>query len=146
MYHEIKSNEDIAYFLEKTNSLHDGYIIGVQYAHDGISKISGGHSFDYKQKTLVIKILVTSLWDTVVELEFRGVFEWQIKDWNSDMTDTAILFNGQNGILWVDDLYIDMEDAQKGSYVSADSMRWRIVESNSEPTYKRKEIMEYELS
>ena len=36
MYNSIKSSEDIQYFLEKVNSLHDGYIIGVQYVNNGI--------------------------------------------------------------------------------------------------------------
>ena len=39
MYNSIKSSEDIQYFLENVNSLHDGYIIGVQYVNNGISKI-----------------------------------------------------------------------------------------------------------
>ena len=37
MYNSIRSNEDVKYFLEKTNSLHDGYIISVQYTNNGIT-------------------------------------------------------------------------------------------------------------
>ena len=129
MFNEIKSSKDIQKFFEKTNWLHDGYIIGVQYTHDGISRKNGGHSFDYKQTKLVVKILVTSLWDAVVELEFKGICEWQIKDRCWDMTDTTILLDVQNCVLWLDDIYIDMEYTQKGSYVLADSMRWRMEES-----------------
>ena len=33
MYQTIKTPEDVREFLEKTNSLHDGYIISVQYSH-----------------------------------------------------------------------------------------------------------------
>ena len=33
-YLYIKAPKDVEYFLEKTNSLHDGYIIGVQYTND----------------------------------------------------------------------------------------------------------------
>ncbi len=31
MYQTIKTPEDVREFLEKTNSLHDGYILSVQY-------------------------------------------------------------------------------------------------------------------
>ena len=35
MFNEIKTREDIEIFLDKTNALHDGYILGVQYANNG---------------------------------------------------------------------------------------------------------------
>ena len=73
MYNSIKSREDIQYFLEKVNSLHDGYIICVQYVNNGISKIEHGHSFNPEQTKLVIKISVTSIWDAFVELEFENL-------------------------------------------------------------------------
>ena len=38
LYNEIKSSEDIKNFLEKTNMLHDGYIIDAQYKYYGIEK------------------------------------------------------------------------------------------------------------
>ena len=128
MYYSIKSNEDIQYFYEKTNSLHDGYIIGVQYENNGISKTEHGHSFDFERSKLVLKILVTSIWDTVVELEFDGLYEWQIKDNQWDMTDTTVMFDDHNRIVWSDDVYINMEEVKKGSYAIAMSMRWRIAE------------------
>lgn len=128
LYYSIKSNEDIQYFLENTNSLHDGYIIGVQYANNGISKIEYGHSFSPEQTKLVVKILVTSICDAVVELEFENLLEWQIKDNQWDMTDTTIMFDDKNWIIWSDDAYVTMEEVKKGSYVIAKSMRWRIAE------------------
>ena len=128
MYNSIKSSEDIQCFLEKVNSLHDGYIIGVQYVNNGISKIEHGHSFNPEQTKLVVKILVTSIWDAVVELEFENLLEWQIKDNQWDMTDTTVMFNDHNWIIWSDDVYINMEEVKKGSYAIAESMRWRITE------------------
>ena len=128
MYNSIKSSEDIQYFLEKVNSLHDGYIIGVQYINNGISKIAHGHSFNPEQTKLVVKILVTSIGDAVVELEFENLLEWQIKDNQWDMTDTTVMFDGHNWIIWSDDVYINMEEVKKGSYVIAESMKWRITE------------------
>ena len=128
MYNSIKSSEDIQYFLEKVNSLHDGYIIGVQYINNGISKIAHGHSFNPEQTKLVVKILVTSIGDAVVELEFENLLEWQIKDNQWDMTDTTVMLDDHNWIIWSDDVYINMEEVKKGSYVIAESMRWRITE------------------
>jgi hypothetical protein len=128
MYKSIKSNEDIQYFLEKTNSLHDGYIIGVRYENNGISTTESGYRFSPEQTKLVIKILVTSICDTIVELEFENLKEWQIKDKQWDMTDTAIIFDDHNWIIWSDDVYINIEEVKKGSYAIAKSMRWRIVE------------------
>ena len=42
MFKEIKTGKDIQFFLNKTNALHDGYIINVQYTNSGISRIDGG--------------------------------------------------------------------------------------------------------
>ncbi len=128
MFNEIKSKEDIEIFLDKTNSLHDGYIIGVQFANHGISKIEHGHYFDFSKTKLVLQILVTSLWDAIVEIEFEGVLEWQIKDDQMDITDTAVFFDENRWITWTDDVYINMEEVKKGSYAIAQSMKWRIVE------------------
>ena len=128
MYNSIKSSEDIQYFLEKVNSLHDGYIIGVQYINNGISKIAHGHSFNPEQTKLVVKILVTSIGDAVVELEFENLLEWQMKDNQWDMTDTTVMFDDHNWIIWSDDVCINMEEVKKGSYVIAEFMRWRITE------------------
>ena len=128
MYNFIKSKEDIRHFLEKVNSLHDGHIIGVQYVNNGISKIKYGHSFNPEQTTLVVRILVTSIGDAVVELEFENLLEWQIKDNQCDMTDTTVMLDDHNWIIWSDDIYINMEEVKKGSYAIAKSMRWRITE------------------
>ena len=128
MYKSINSNEDVQYFLEKTNSLHDGYIIEVHYEKNGISSIKSGDDFSPKQTKLVIKILVSSIWNTIVELEFENIKEWQIKDKQWDMTDTSVIFDDNNWIIWSDDVYINMEEIKKESYVIARSMRWRIIE------------------
>ncbi len=127
-YCYIKTQEDIAYFLEKTNALHDGYVISVQYKNDGISKVYGGHYFSPEQTKLTLQILVTSIWDAVVELEFEDLLEWQIKDNQWEILDTAVLFDEKNRVVWLDDTYVDMEELRKGSYAIAESMKWRIVE------------------
>ncbi|MBE6638984.1 MAG: hypothetical protein E7616_05975 [Ruminococcaceae bacterium] len=128
MFNEIKTSKDIQVFLEKTNYLHDGYIINVQYTHNGITKIENGHYFNPTQTKLILQILVTSIWDTVVEIEFESLLEWQIKDNHRDITDTSVIFDEQNWIVWSDGVCISMDEVKKSSYVIAESMKWRIVE------------------
>ena len=129
MFNEIKTREDIRVFLEKTNSLHDGYIINVQYINNSISKNENGYWLVPDQTKLTLQILVTSIWDAVVEIEFEFVLEWQIKNYYCwDMTNTSVIFDEQNWIIWTDDVFINMEETKKGSYVIAKSMKWRIIE------------------
>lgn len=127
MFNEIKTNKDIEAFLEKTNYLHDGYVIDVRYTHNGISKIENGHYFEPDKTKLILKILVTSIWDAVVEIEFESLFEWQIKDNQGDILHTSVAFDEQNRIIWSDDAYINMDEVKKGSYAIASSMKWRIA-------------------
>ena len=127
MLRSIKNIKDINIFLEETNSLHDGYVVNVRYNNDGISKIEGGHYFEPSKTKLVLQILVTSIWDAVVEIEFENLSEWQIKDNHSDILDVSVFFNEENLIVWMDDIYTSAEDMKKGSYVIAESMKWRII-------------------
>ena len=129
MFAEIRTNQDIQDFLEKCNCLHDGYIIDVHYINQGISKIENGHYFEPHKTKLILQILVTSIWDTVVEIAFEDLFEWQIKeDGMGDIFQTSITFNERNCIVWADDAYTNIEEMKNGSYAIAASMKWRIVE------------------
>ena len=76
---------------------------------------------------LILKILVTSIGDTVVELEFEAIREWQIKEHLWDMTDTSIVFDENGLIVWSNDVFTEMSDLKNRSYVIASSMKWRIV-------------------
>ena len=67
----IKTEKDITDFSEKTNALHDGYIISALYANNGITKIKGGHQFTSELTKLTIRILVTSIWDTIERLSLK---------------------------------------------------------------------------
>ncbi len=97
------------------------------YTHNGISKIENGHFFEPDKTKLILQILVTSIWDTLVEIEFESLFEWQIKDNQSDILNTFVRFDEQNRIIWSDDYYTNAGEVKKGSYVIATSMKWRIV-------------------
>ena len=128
MYNEIKTIKDIEFFLDKTNSLHDGYIINVHYANNGISIDGDTYYFNPEQTQLTLQILVTSICDTIIEIEFEYLKEWQIKDNQWDITDTTVFLDKDNWILWSDDVYVNQDELKNSSYVIAKAMRWRVVE------------------
>ena len=128
-FQRIKSSEDIELFIKKTKSLHDGYIIGVQYTNDAITDVDeNGYFMNPDAKRLVLRILITSICDTIAEIEFDGTVEWQIIENQMEITDTSIIFNDKNFIVWSDNVFISMSELKNGSYVIANSMKWRIVE------------------
>ena len=127
MLHSIKCIKDINEFLDKTNSLHDGYVIGVEYVNNGISQIEGGHYFEPSKTKLILQILVTSIRDAVAEIEFENLVEWQIKGNQSGIFGVSVFFNEDNLIVWTDDIYTSAENMKKRSYVIAESMKWRII-------------------
>ena len=126
MFNIIKTKKDIENFLDKTNALHDGYIIGIQYANGGITKLDYGHHFNPEQTKLIIQVLVTSIFDTIVEIEFENLLEWQIRDNQWEITGSSVIFNENGSIIWLDDVYTTAEEMKKGSYVMAKTMKWRI--------------------
>ena len=131
MFNEIKTEKDIQYFLEKTNSLHDGYIVGVQYTNDILTNVDENGYFTNPDATkLIIRILVTSIFDTLVEIEFENLWEWQVLNdtYHYVILDTSVSFNEKGYIIWADDALIQPEDIEGSSYAIAKSMKWRIVE------------------
>ena len=124
----LQTEKDIQDFIDKTNSLHDGYIVGVQYLNNGISSIGDGYSFNPEETKLILRILFTSICDALVEIEFENLLEWQIKDNQWDIVDTSVIISEQGWIVWVDDTYINEEEMKKSSYAIAKSMKWRIAE------------------
>ena len=128
MYNEIKTIKDIEFFLDKTNSLHDGYIINVHYANNGISIDGDTYYFNPEQTQLTLQILVTSICDTIIEIEFEYLKEWQIKENQWDITDTTVFLDKDNWILWSDDVYVNQDELKNSSYVIAKAMKWRVIE------------------
>ena len=128
MYNEIKTIKDIEFFLDKTNSLHDGYIINVNYANNGISIDGDTYYFNPEQTKLTLQILVTSICDTIIEIEFEYLKEWQIKDNQWEITDTTVIIDKDNWKLWTDDVYVNQDELKNSSYVIAKAMKWRVVE------------------
>ena len=127
-YHTINSQSDIDLFLDRTNGLHDAYLIGVDYVHNGIS---GGNPcyFDPDKAELRLRWLVTSIYDKTVELVFATPYEWQLKDLESgwDITDTAVSFTETGLVIWADDFSTAPEYREQGSYVIVTSMKWRFL-------------------
>ena len=131
MLNLVRSTEDINIFLDKTNALHDGYVVGVKYINSGISKTERGHFFEPEKTKLVLQILLTSIQDAVVEIEFDSPIERQIKDSQNkcgSIINTSVFINSENLIVWIDDIYTGAQAMKKGSYVIARSMKWRIIE------------------
>ena len=126
MFSIIKTKENVENFLDKTNALHDGYIISVQYTNGGVTKLDYGYHFNHEKTKLIIQVLVTSIWDSIIEIEFENLLEWQIRDNQWDITDSSIIFDENGSIIWLDDVYTTAEEIKKGSYVIAKTMQWRI--------------------
>ena len=131
MFKEIKTEKDIQDFIDKTNSLHDGYIVGLQYTNDVHTNVDENGYFTNPDATkLILRILVTSIWDTVVEIEFESLWKWQVlNDTYFDVIlDTSVSFNDKGYIVWADDVWTDQNDLEGCSFAIAKSMKWRIVE------------------
>ena len=125
-FHPIQTRSHIEYFLEQTNGLHDAYLIGVEYAHMGIS---GGNPcyIDPDRAELRLRYLVTSMYDQPVELVFTSPLQWQLRDQGFDITDTAVSFTDKGFVIWADDNSTAPEVRESGSYVIAKAMKWRFL-------------------
>ena len=125
-YHTINSQSDIDLFLDRTNSLHDAYLIGVDYVHNGIS---GGNTyyFDVDKAELRLRWLVTSIYDKTVELVFTAPLEWQLKDQGLDIINTAVSLTDKGFVIWADLDSTAPEFREQGSYVIAQAMKWRFL-------------------
>lgn len=128
-YTAIQTLADVQAFQNEANGLHDGYITHVGYHNGGISAQENYLSFDFRETSLVIQIMVTSMRGRpTFELLFRGVKEWQIRDYQmSEMTDFTILFPESGLLLWADDCSPNLSDLKKGSYVIAESLQYRAL-------------------
>ena len=127
-FQSISGKKDITHFLDKTNGLHDAYLIGVRYIHNGHTA-GNPHVIDPALSELCIRYMVTSIQDAIVEMVFSSLLEWQIKDTSFDITDTSISILEDGTVIWSDDCSTAPEDKECGSYVIARTMKWRFVEA-----------------
>ena len=126
-YMLISGEEDIELFLEKTNHLHDGYVISTSYKNDGVEMTEGGYDFYFDKSHLTLQILVTSLQDTIVELVFDRVYEWRLCGGEREILDSYISFDVNGGVIFTDEEYDGLEPCGD-IFVSAAKMSWRIIE------------------
>ena len=125
-YNPIRAQSDIDHFLEATNGLHDAYLIGIQYTHNGHTT-GNPHFIDPDRAELRLRYLVTSIYDAVVELVFTAPLQWQLRDSGMDITDCAVSFTDKKHVIWADDDSTAPEIRKSGSYVIAASMSWHFL-------------------
>ena len=62
-----------------------------------------------------------------MELVFTAPLEWQLKDWGYDITNTAVSLTDKGFVIWADLDSTAPEFREQGSYVIAQSMKWRFL-------------------
>ena len=126
-YVQISTDRDIEIFLERTNHLHDGYVISTSYKNNGIEMIDGGYDFYFDKSRLILQILITSLEDVIVEMVFDSVYEWQLCGGELPILDSYMHFDTNGSIVFTDEKDDGFE--YLGSIrIVAGRMSWRIIE------------------
>ena len=126
----IRTQEDIVTFLNESNYLHDGYVQSVHYDDLGYERLENGSSRVYADRgELKIRVIITSLCDTVIELIFRRVTKWQIQCGPMNcIFGISVAFSDNGQIVWADGPSTDEKTRQRGSYIVAGSMKYRFCE------------------
>ena len=134
----ILTLEDAKAFIEAVNSLHDGEITDIRYRFNGITKLpEGGHMYAPDMTEMRITVLVTSIWDSVVELVFEALDDWQLGGYSgSCIYDILVDFNDQGFVVWTTGCSTDMAVMREADFVIARRMKWRFVEDNRPDAYK----------
>lgn len=123
----IQNEEDINSFIEKTNALHDGYIIAIEYNHGGIKVVDQGYEISPELTRLMIQIMVTSINDAVVELIFENILDWKMTDIQYEFLDSYIFMEKNGWLVWSDDANNKSTYKQNSFYVIAEKIKWRII-------------------
>ena len=126
----IKTQEDIVTFLNESNYFHDGYVQSVHYDDFGYERLENGSSRVYADKAeLKIRVIITSLCDTVIELVFKSVTKWQVQSGPLNcIFGISVAFSDNGQIVWTDEPSVDEKTRQQGSYVIAGSMEYRFCD------------------
>ena len=137
-YTPILTLEDAKAFIQAVNSLHDGEITDIRYQFNGITKLpEGGHMYAPDMTEMRITVLVTSIWDSVVELVFESLDDWQLGGCSgSCIYDVLVDFNDQGFVIWTTGCSTDMAVMQEADFVIARRMKWRFVEDHRPDEYK----------
>ena len=137
-YTPILTPEDAKSFIQAVNSLHDGEITAINYQFNGITKLpEGGHMYEPDKTELKITVLVTSIWDSVVELVFESLDDWQLGGHSgSCIYDILVDFSDRGFVIWTTGYSTDMAVMREEDFVIARRMKWRFVEDNRPDEYK----------
>ena len=137
-YTPLLTPEDAKAFIEAVNHLHDGEITAMDYRFTGITKLpDGGHMYAPDMTELRITVLVTSIWDSVVELVFEALDDWQIGGYSgSSIYDILVGFSDKDFVIWTTGCSTDMEVMREEDFVVARRMKWRFIEDNRPDEYK----------
>ena len=141
-YTPILTPEDAKAFIKAVNDLHDGEITDIRYRFNGITKLpEGGHMYEPDKTELKITVLVTSIWDSVVELVFEALDDWQLGSCSrshigTDIYGILVDFDGQGFVTWTTGCSTDMAVMREADFVVARRMTWRFVEDNRPDAYK----------
>ena len=137
-YTSILTPEDAKNVVEAVNFLHDGEITAINYQFNGITKLpEGGHMYAPDMTELRITVLVTSIWDSVVELVFEALDDWQLGGHSgSCIYDILVDFNDRGFVIWTTGCSTDMETMREEDFVIARRMKWRFIEDNRPDEYK----------
>ena len=141
-YTPILTPEDAKAFIQAVNSLHDGEMTDIRYCFNGITKLpEGGHMYEPDETELKITVLVTSIWDSVVELVFEALDDWQLgscsrSNIGTDIYGILVDFDDKGFVVWTTGHSTDMAVMREADFVIARRMKWRFVEDNRPDEYK----------
>ena len=137
-YTSILTPEDAKSFVEAVNHLHDGEITAIHYQFNGITKLpEGGHMYAPDMTEMRITVLVTSIWDSVVELVFESLDDWQLGGHSgSCIYDILVDFNDRGFVIWTTGCSTDMAVMREADFVISRRMKWRFIEDNRPDEYK----------
>ena len=125
-YHIVSNEKDAEAFLTEANGLHDGYIISVNYQHQGY--IWGNPMYIDPEKTrLILRVMVTSIYNTLIEMVFEYIKDFQIKDEEYGLLDSSIAFSKDGYVTWCGDMTTEADSLRNSNYVVSKVMKWRIV-------------------
>ena len=125
-YRIISDEKAAAAFLAEANGLHDGYIVSVDYQHQGYTW--GNPIYIDPEKTkLVLRVMVTSIYNTLIEIAFEGIKDFQIKDEEYGLLDSSISFSKDGYVTWCGGLSTEPDSLRDSNFVVSKMMKWRIV-------------------
>ena len=121
----ISDEKDAAAFLAEVNGLHDGYVVSVDYQNHGYTWGNPMY-FDPEKTKLVLRVMVTSIHDTLIEMVFEGIKDLQIKNVHCELPDSSISFTKDGYVTWCGDRSTEPDALCGSNYVVSKLMKWRI--------------------